>query len=83
MPKLKCGLDTNANCSTSKRIRRQSGVVSLQELRQSLKFEDISELQKQRSTIAKLQLLYRWEQSAARSIVRVSLHSGYIIRFVS
>ena len=84
MPELKRGLDTNASCSTPKRIRRQSGVVSLQELRQSLKFEDISdpsvkELQRQGSAIAKLQLLYRWEQSAARSIVRVSFHSGYII----
>ena len=84
VPKLKRRLNTDAGSSTSKRIRKQSGVVSLKELRESLKLEDISdpsvkELQRQGSAIEKLQLLYCWEKSAARSIVRVSFHSGYII----
>ena len=82
--KQKRHLEEATSTAASKRHRRPSGIITLQELEKSLEPEDIStpsvqELQKQKSDSQKLVLLFQWEQSAKRSIVRVSFHSGYII----
>ena len=63
--------NSNSSQSSSKRTRRSSGIITLEELKRSIRLEpdrlpSIEELQKCTTAEAKIQLLFLWEEQSVR-----------------
>ena len=76
---------SSSSSSSSKRTRRSSGVITLEELRQSIRLEpdrlsSVKELQKCNTIEEKIKLLFTWEEQSARLQVRSCFHQGFYLQ---
>ena len=76
---------TDLSSSPLKRKRNPSGKLTLQELKESIKFEkptqpSVAYLQNVKTIDDKVNLLYTWEIEGRRLQVRTSLHSGFYLQ---
>ena len=75
----------NSSLSSSKRTRRSSGIITLEELKRSIRLEpdrlpSIEELQKCTTAEAKIQLLFLWEEQSVCLQVRSCFHQGFYLQ---
>ena len=76
---------SSTKSTESKRKRHKSGVITLEELKNSLNFNpstvpSVGSLQSCKTAQEKIQLLYSWEVSAARLQIRASFHQGFYLQ---